>query len=141
MLNANPTSTAATTSVRVRPVSSAAQSAHAAARHRSVNRASGLLKRNIWTATGVNASARAARCAAQSPAHLRTKWCRMRTDATPAIASGTSMLSELNPKIRAESPCTQNAAGGLSTVMKLPGSIEPKKRAFQLVDALLTAAA
>jgi len=33
------------------------------------------------------------------------------------------------------------AAGGLSTVMKLPGSIEPKKNAFQLFVPALTAAA
>ena len=42
--------------------------------------------------------------------------------------------------MRAESPCTHNASGGLSTVMKLPGSIEPKNIAFQLTEALRTAA-
>ena len=51
------------------------------------------------------------------------------------------MLQELKPKSLAESPCSHSAAGGLSTVMKLPGSMEPKKSAFQLTDALLTAAA
>jgi len=51
------------------------------------------------------------------------------------------MLQEVNPKIRAERICTHRAAGGLSTVMKLPGSIEPKKNAFQLFVPALTAAA
>ena len=50
------------------------------------------------------------------------------------------MLHELKPKIRPDSACSHNAAGGLSTVMKLPGSIEPKKNAFQLTVALFTAA-
>ena len=99
-----------------------------------------MLYRNISTATGVSAKASAARSAAVFPAHLRTSRCRIRTEATPAATSGSSMLRLLNPKSRAERPCTQNAAGGLSTVMKLPGSIEPKKKAFQLVAALLTAA-
>ena len=35
---------------------------------------------------------------------------------------------------------THNAAGGLSTVMKLDESNEPKKNAFQLVDPACTAA-
>ena len=76
-----------------------------------------------------------------SPAHLRTRRCRISTDATPASASGRSMLNELKPKIRPDSAWSHNAAGGLSTVMKLPGSIEPKKNAFQLTVALFTAAA
>ena len=106
-----------------------------------MRKASGLLKRNIRTATGVRVSARAARCAAMFPAHRRTRRCRTRTEATPAAASGSSMLQEVNPKIRAERICTHRAAGGLSTVMKLPGSIEPKKNAFQLFVPALTAAA
>ena len=36
---------------------------------------------------------------------------------------------------------THSDAGGLSTVMKLPGSSEPKRKAFQLSVPLLTAAA
>ena len=36
---------------------------------------------------------------------------------------------------------TQSAAGGLSTVMKLDASKEPKKKAFQLLVPGLTAAA
>ena len=50
------------------------------------------------------------------------------------------MLHELTPKIRAESSMTHRAAGGLSTVMKLAASEEPKKNAFQLLVPAWTAA-
>ena len=56
-------------------------------------------------------------------------------------ASGISIDHELNPNARTDSACSHSEAGGLSTVMKLPGSIEPKKKAFQLTEALFTAAA
>ena len=45
------------------------------------------------------------------------------------------MLHELRPKIRAESSITHSEAGGLSTVMKLAASDDPKKNAFQLLGA------
>ena len=51
------------------------------------------------------------------------------------------MLQLEKPKIRPESSMTHRAAGGLSTVMKEPGSSEPKKNAFQLSVPLFTAAA
>ena len=94
----------------------------------------------MTTATGVRAKARADRWAAVSPAQRLTRWCRIRTEATPAAASGSSIDQELKPKSRPDRAWTQMAAGGLSTVMKLPGSIEPKKKAFQLTVADLTAA-
>ena len=43
------------------------------------------------------------------------------------------MLQLLKPKIRPDSPITQSAAGGLSTVMELPASSDPKNQAFQLL--------
>ena len=43
--------------------------------------------------------------------------------------------------MRAESSVTQSDAGGLSTVMELPPSNEPKKKAFQLLDPACDAAA
>ena len=43
--------------------------------------------------------------------------------------------------MRPEISISHNDAGGLSTVMELPGSMEPKKNAFQLSVPLLTAAA
>src|SRR5690349_22010962 len=109
VLNAKPTSTPERTSMRVRPVSTADHSAHAAARQRNVRNASGLLYRNMSTATGVSANAIAARCAAASPAHLRTRRCRINTDATPASASGSSMLHALKPKTRPDSACTHRS--------------------------------
>ena len=70
-----------------------------------------------------------------SPAQRCTRRCRISTEATPAAASGSSIDHELKPKMRPDRACTHRAAGGLSTVMKLPGSIEPKKKAFQLTVA------
>ena len=60
--------------------------------------------------------------------------------ATPSRAWGTRMLHEFTPKRRAEIPITQSEAGGLSTVMKLDASKEPKKKAFQLLVPAWTAA-
>ena len=51
------------------------------------------------------------------------------------------MLKLLKPKMRPESAITQSDAGGLSTVMKLEESSEPKKKAFQLSVPACTAAA
>jgi hypothetical protein len=141
VLKANPTRTAERRRNRVLPFSTAFQIAQAAARQRNVRNASGLLNRNMSTATGVSANATAAMWAAMSPAQRRTSRCRIRTDATPASASGSSMLHELKPKRRAESDCTHSAIGGLSTVMKLPASSAPKNIAFQLTEPAFTAAA
>lgn len=65
----------------------------------------------------------------------------MRTEPTPASACGSSMLQLEKPNSRPKSPCSHREAGSLSTVMKDPGSREPKNQAFQLTLALLTAAA
>ena len=51
------------------------------------------------------------------------------------------MLQAFTPKTRAESSITQSEAGGLSTVMKLDESNEPKRNAFQLFVPASTAAA
>jgi len=50
------------------------------------------------------------------------------------------MLHELTPNTRAESSISHSDAGGLSTVMKLALSKEPKKNAFQLLAPAWTAA-
>ena len=42
------------------------------------------------------------------------------------------MLHELTPNNRAEISIAHSEAGGLSTVMKLDASDDPKKKAFQL---------
>ena len=51
------------------------------------------------------------------------------------------MDQELKPKIRPEISIGHSDAGGLSTVMKLDESNEPKKNAFQLLVPAWTAAA
>ena len=63
------------------------------------------------------------------------------TVATPSRAWGASTLHELRPKTRTDSAISHSEAGGLSTVMALPASSEPKKKAFQLCDPAWTAAA
>ena len=50
------------------------------------------------------------------------------------------MLHELSPKMRAEISIGHRKAGGLSTVMKLDESEDPKKNAFQLLVPACTAA-
>jgi len=60
--------------------------------------------------------------------------------ATPARACGTRMLHAFTPNSRADSPVSHSEPGGLSTVMKLAASKEPKKKAFQLWVPACTAA-
>jgi hypothetical protein len=50
------------------------------------------------------------------------------------------MLQELTPNSRAETAITHSERGGLSTVMKLAASEEPKNSAFQLEAPACTAA-
>ena len=57
------------------------------------------------------------------------------------IACGASIDHDENPKIRPEISIGHSEAGGLSTVMKLDESNEPKKNAFQLLVPAWTAAA
>src|SRR5207302_7117789 len=106
----------------------------------SVSRASGLLNRNISAATGVSARAAPANSPAGGVTQRRTVAYRSPTDATPSTACGTSMLQGLTPKSRADRSITHSDSGGLSTVMKLDESKEPKKNAFQLLEPAWTAA-
>ena len=92
------------------------------------------------TATGVSAMAPAASNPAPALATRRTAAYSSATVATPSRAWGTRMLQALTPNIRAERSMTQRAAGGLSTVMKLDESKDPKKNAFQLLEPASTAA-
>ena len=99
-----------------------------------------MLNRNISVATGVRARTAPAMRAAPGLNQRRTVTKSSPTVATPSSAWGTRMLQALTPKIRAEISITQSAAGGLSTVMKLLASDEPKKNAFQLLVPACTAA-
>ncbi len=58
----------------------------------------------------------------------------------PAIASGRRMLQELSPKRRTDSPMSIVPSGGLSTVMKLAESSDPKNQADQLCEPASAAA-
>ena len=57
------------------------------------------------------------------------------TVATPMRASGRRIEAKLRPNRRTDRPITIVASGGLSTVMKLAGSTDPKNHADQLCDA------
>ena len=103
--------------------------------------ASGLSNRNISTAAGVSASTVPASSPATGPAQRRTAAYSRPTAATPISACGTSRLHDENPKSRAEAVITQSAAGGLSTVIALPESSEPKSHALTDCVPACTAAA
>ncbi len=94
--------------------------------------ASGLLNRNISTATGVSASAAPASSPAAGPAVRRTAAYSSATVATPISACGTRMLQLDSPNSRTERPVTHSAAGVLSTVIAFAASDEPKNQAVQL---------
>ena len=53
---------------------------------------------------------------------------------------GSRIANELSPRSRTDRAMTHSEAGGLSTVMELPASEEPKKNAFQLSLPAWTAA-
>ncbi|SLC69461.1 Uncharacterised protein [Mycobacteroides abscessus subsp. massiliense] len=125
---------------RVLPSASARVKAHTAAMSRNTSSASGLLKRNIKVATGVSASTAPAMRAAPDPKCFRTVTYSSATEATPSSTWGTWMDQVLTPKIRAEISMGHNAAGGLSTVIALPPSAEPNRKAFQLWVPACTAA-
>ncbi len=108
-----------------------------------------MLNLNIRTATGVRAMAAPANSPARwasipSPvagaAARRTARWSSQTVPTPMSASGTRMLHGLRPNSRTESPVTQSAAGGLSTVMELAASEDPKNQAVQSCDPAWAAA-
>ena len=65
----------------------------------------------------------------------------MPTAAIVHSACGSRMQKLEKPNTRAERPISHSESGGLSTVMKLPGSIAPKNHAFQLSVAGAAAAA
>ena len=138
--NAKPTSVPASTIQRVAPRSSARVSAYAAATSRRTSSASGLLNRNMSAATGVSARTAPATSPASLPATRATVAYRIPTAATPMSAWGTRRLHELSPKMRTLRDMTHSAAGVLSTVIALPASNEPKRKASQLCEPARAAA-
>ena len=139
VLNASPNATALRISqssgcpLPARPARSDSSSAHAPNASSSVSIVSGLSSLSIATTIGVRVRASAAISAAawapRSPVRLamlrRTAAYTTATVATPSAAWGSSRLQLLNPNTRAEIPMTQNANGGLSTVMNDAESSEP----------------
>src|SRR5690348_4958461 len=123
--NANPTTTPTKAIQRVLAVSMARTMQYAAATSSSTSSASGLLNRNISVATGVSASAAPAIRPATGPLVRRTVANNNPTAPTPISASGSSIVNALKPNSLPNRPITHIAAGGLSTVIALPGSSEP----------------
>ena len=119
----------------------ARNAAYAAIVSSSTNRASGLLNRNISAATGVSASTAPARSPAAAPNQRRTAEYTTPTVATPMSAWGTNRDQELSPNTRTDNAGSHNDAGGLSTVIELAASDDPKRNAFQLREPACTAAA
>ena len=138
--NPNPTNTPVSTSHRVRPSSTARIAAQTAAIMSSTRRASGLLNRNIKAATGVTASVSPASRPAAAPNCRRMVAHSNATEPTPRSACGTSIAHELSPKMRTDKDISHNDIGGLSTVIALAASEEPKKNAFHDTDPAWTAA-
>src|SRR6478736_10281955 len=130
--NAKPTTQPVNAIQRIPPVSIARTVKYAATTSSSTSNASGLLYRNISTATGVTASATPAMRPAPGPLHRLTVKYSTVTAATPINAWGSNMVNALKPKSLPDKPITHIAAGGLSTVMALPASSEPNSHAFQL---------
>jgi len=141
VMNASPTTAPHHARCFVRPDSSARTSSQAASTSRSTRSASGLLTRPTAIATGETASSAAAAMPAAGPSTRRTVAYSSATEVIAQSASGSSMLSDEKPNMRADRPMSQSDSGGLSTVMKLPGSSEPKNHAVQLSLADFTAAA
>ena len=135
VLNASPTATALSISQRSRCQSDRSDSSSPQAPTASsrVSIVSGLSSLSIATTTGVRVSASAAispaayapRSPVSPPTLRRTAAYTTATAATPSAACGSSRLQLLNPKMRADIPITQNANGGLSTVMNDAESSEP----------------
>ena len=123
------------------PASMARTTPYAAAVIKNTSSASGLLKRNIKAATGVRASSAPAIRPAAGPDQRLTVAYSRATDPTPIRACGSSIEKEEKPKIRADSTISHKEAGGLSTVIALPASSEPKSHAFSDSVPDLTAAA
>ncbi len=145
----NPNAAPAPTSHQVRPCSRARTTQYAAATTSRTMRASGLSNRKIRTAAGVSAMAAPAIRPAAAPARppaarrtaRRTAAHSSAAAAIPSRACGTSSDQLLKPNIRPDRPITHSDAGGLSTVMKLEESSEPKNQDFQLSVPACTAAA
>ncbi|SHT68652.1 Uncharacterised protein [Mycobacteroides abscessus subsp. abscessus] len=79
--------------------------------------------------------------AAVGPALRRTVHHSKATAATPMTACGTSIDHGLKPNSRTLSSISHRNSGGLSTVMELAASDEPKTNAFHDTDPACTAAA
>ena len=100
-----------------------------------------MLTRPIATDAGITARASALASAARSDAKRFTVPCTSATDPTVHRTEGSSIENDEKPNTRADSPMSQIDSGGLSTVMKLPGSSDPKNSAFHDSLADFTAAA
>ena len=128
VLNASPTSAPHHTSVRRRPVSIAASAAPQAASINRISSGSTAFSRDTATNDGKTASENALSSPAIVPNRGATIRYRIATASTAQMPSGTIRLSGANPNSFALKPCSHNASGGLSTVMKPFGSEETKKK-------------
>ncbi|CAM3126305.1 hypothetical protein RHDE110596_17940 [Prescottella defluvii] len=75
-----------------------------------------------------------------APKYRRTVAHSSATDATPSSACGTRMLHAFSPNARTDNAISHSDAGGLSTVIELAASDEPKKNAFHDTEPACAAA-
>ena len=141
VMNASPTNAPAHTRCFVRPDSTARSVAQPEATSSRTSSGSGMSTRASASVTGESTSIAAASTPATGPNARRTVANSSPTVASVHSACGSSRLNEEKPNARADNPMSQIDSGGLSTVMKLPGSSEPKNHAFRLTLADLTAEA
>ena len=91
-------------------------------------------------ATGVVINTMPAAMPAALPHARRTVAYSKYVHTTPMSACGNRIANELRPSKRTESAMSQMDAGGLSTVMALPASRLPHKKASQLLEPACAAA-
>ena len=136
----NPTNIPVINSHLVFPDSTPRNIAQTAAIISSTSNASGLLNRNISAATGVSASTSPASNPAAAPNRRTTTARSNATEATPSSACGTSIAQVFRPNTRTDNDINHSDIGGLSTVIELAASEDPKKNAFHDTEPACIAA-
>jgi hypothetical protein len=123
--NASPTHTAASTSPRSRPETTAPDTASAASTSSRIISESEMLPRFSATAAGLATTTNAAISPAGDPASRDTARYSTTTVSAPSMACGATITHGWKPNARTARACTQNAPGSLSSVTVPAGSNAP----------------
>ena len=128
MLKASPTSTAHQASARRRPLCTARSPAAHASSMSTIRIVSTPFSRETATKEGNVASTSAAARPARTPNGRETMRYSTTTASTPAIAPGSRRLSGEKPNTFALAACSHSASGGLSIVIRPPGSNDTNRK-------------